>query len=69
MDYLTAAYTAVLIWWHLTATAHTMRDTLPDGHLLARWFTTRARQSRRVCAWGLSVLWSRVDLTGRARLR
>jgi serine/threonine protein kinase len=29
----------------------------------------RARQSRRVCAWGLSVLWSRVDLTGRARLR
>jgi hypothetical protein len=37
IDYLTGAYTAVLIWWHLTATAHTVRNATPDGHPLARW--------------------------------
>jgi hypothetical protein len=36
IDYLTGAYTAVLIWWHLTATGHTVRNAAPD-HLLTRW--------------------------------
>ena len=37
IGYLTAAYTATLIWWHLTATARTLRDALPN-HPLTRWF-------------------------------
>jgi hypothetical protein len=37
IGYLTAAYTTTLIWWHLTVTAHTLRDATPDGHPLTRW--------------------------------
>jgi hypothetical protein len=36
IGYLTAAYTAALLWWHLAATAHTLRDATPD-HPLTRW--------------------------------
>lgn len=36
IGYLTAAYTAALIWWHLTVTAHTLRDATTDGPL-SRW--------------------------------
>jgi hypothetical protein len=36
IGYLTAAYTATLIWWHLAATSHTVRDAAPD-HVLTRW--------------------------------
>jgi hypothetical protein len=39
IGYLTAAYTAALLWWHLAATAQTVRDAIPDDHLLTRWFT------------------------------
>jgi hypothetical protein len=36
IGYLTAGYTAALIWWHLAVTALTLRDALPD-HALTRW--------------------------------
>ena len=38
IGYLTAAYTATLIWWHLALTAHTLREATP--HLpLTRWLS------------------------------
>jgi hypothetical protein len=36
IGYLTAAYIAALLWWHLVATAHTVRDATPDLPL-TRW--------------------------------
>ena len=37
IGYLTAAYIITLLWWHLNATAHTVRDATPN-HRLTRWF-------------------------------
>jgi hypothetical protein len=39
IGYLTTAYIAALLWWHLTATAHTVRDAFPEGQVLGHWFT------------------------------
>jgi hypothetical protein len=39
IDYLTVAYIAALLWWHLAATAHTLHDAASD-HPLTRWLAT-----------------------------
>jgi hypothetical protein len=36
VGYLTTAYIITLLWWHLTATAHTLREAAPN-HRLTRW--------------------------------
>ena len=36
IGYLTATYVAALIWWHLAATTHTLREAAPDNPL-SRW--------------------------------
>jgi hypothetical protein len=36
IGYVTAASTAALLWWHLAATAHTVRDATRD-HPLTGW--------------------------------
>jgi hypothetical protein len=33
IGYLTATYVAALIWWHLAASAHTVREAAPDNPL------------------------------------
>ncbi len=38
IGYLTAAYIVALLWWHLVATAQTLREAAPD-HPLTRWLT------------------------------
>ncbi|MEU8236438.1 hypothetical protein AB0C12_43175 [Actinoplanes sp. NPDC048967] len=36
IGYLTATYVAALIWWHLAATVHTIREAAPDNPV-TRW--------------------------------
>jgi hypothetical protein len=36
IGYLTATYVTALAWWHLAATAHTVREAAPDNPL-NRW--------------------------------
>ncbi|MCM4078249.1 Hsp70 family protein [Paractinoplanes hotanensis] len=38
IGYLTATYVAALLWWHLAATARTVREAAPDN-FITRWLT------------------------------